>query len=137
MTQRWHQAFLSRQFLAFLMTGGLAAAVNFGSRIFYNRWVDFSVAVILAYVTGMVTAFLLARAFVFTDGSQSVQRSALFFVLVNLVAVLQTWGISMLLAYYVLGWIGVTLFVPEIAHAVGVVVPVFTSYLGHKRWSFK
>jgi len=28
-------------------------------------------------------------------------------------------------------------FIPEIAHAVGVAVPVFTSYLGHKHWSFK
>ena len=32
---------------------------------------------------------------------------------------------------------GITRFVPEIAHAVGVAVPAFTSYLGHKRWSFK
>ena len=131
------QQFASRQFLAFLITGGLAAAVNFGSRIIYNQWVEFSSAVILAYLTGMITAFLLARTFVFTDGSQSVKRSATFFVLVNAVAVFQTWAISMLLAYYVLGWLSVTLFVPEIAHAVGVAVPVFTSYLGHKRWSFK
>ena len=129
--------FMSRQFLAFLITGGLAAAVNFGSRILYNQWLVFSSAVILAYLTGMITAFLLARTFVFTDGSQSVKLSATFFVLVNAVAVLQTWGISMLLAYYVLGWLGITRFVPEIAHAVGVAVPVFTSYLGHKRWSFK
>ena len=129
--------FMSRQFLVFLITGGLAAAVNFGSRIVYNQWVPFSFAVILAYLTGMITAFLLARTFVFRDGSQSINRSATFFVLVNAVAVLQTWGISMLLAYYVLGWLGVTRFVPEIAHAVGVALPVFTSYLGHKRWSFK
>ena len=131
------QQFMSRQFLAFLITGGLAAAVNFGSRIIYNQWVAFSSAVILAYLTGMITAFLLARAFVFTDGNQSIKRSATFFILVNAVAALQTWGISMLLAYYVLGWLGITRFVPEIAHAVGVAVPVFTSYLGHKRWSFK
>ncbi len=129
--------FMSRQFLAFLITGGLAAAVNFGSRIFYNQWMDFSVAIILAYLTGMVTAFVLARSFVFTDGSQSVQRSATFFVLVNVVGFLQTGAISLLLAYYVLPWAGITRFVPEIAHAVGVAVPAFTSYLGHKRWSFK
>ena len=131
------QQFMSRQFLTFLITGGLAAAVNFGSRMFYNQWVEFSAAVILAYLTGMITAFLLARAFVFTGCSQSVQRSAALFVLVNTVAVLQTWTISMLLAYYILPWLGITRFVPEIAHAVGVAVPVFTSYLGHKRWSFK
>ncbi|MBU3709597.1 MAG: GtrA family protein [Burkholderiaceae bacterium] len=128
--------FMSRQFLGFLLTGGLAALVNFGSRILYNQWVDFSSAVVLAYLTGMVTAFILARSFVFTQSSQSVQRSAIFFVMVNGVAVLQTWAISMAL-YYLLPMAGVTRWVPEIAHAVGVVVPVFTSYLGHKRFSFK
>jgi putative flippase GtrA len=32
---------------------------------------------------------------------------------------------------------GVTAYAPELAHAVGVVVPVFTSYLGHKHFSFR
>ena len=77
------RSFMNRQFLGFLLTGGLAAAVNFGSRIVYNRWLDFSSAVVLAYLTGMVTAFILARSFVFTQSSQSVQRSAMFFVLVH------------------------------------------------------
>ena len=129
--------FMSRQFVIFLVTGGVAAAVNFGSRIVYNQWVDFSVAVVLAYLTGMVTAFVLARYFVFTESNQSMQRSALWFVVVNIVAVIQTWVISMLLAFYVLPRMGLTQFIAEIAHAVGVVVPVFTSYLGHKRFSFK
>lgn len=131
------QHFLSRQFLVFLLTGGAAASVNFGSRVLYSLWLGFSSAVILAYITGMITAFVLAKLFVFTDSQQSVHRSAMFFILVNLVAVLQTWAISMGLAYYVLPALGVTLFVHEIAHAVGVVVPVFTSYIGHKRWSFR
>jgi putative flippase GtrA len=129
--------FLSRQFLVFLLTGGTAAAVNFGSRILYSRWLDFSAAVIVAYVTGMVTAFVLAKLFVFKDSKQAVHRSIVFFILVNLVAVLQTWAISMGLAYYLLPAMGVTAFVPEIAHAVGVAVPVFSSYIGHKRWSFR
>jgi putative flippase GtrA len=129
--------FLSRQFLVFLLTGGTAAAINFGSRIIYNQWMGFSSAVILAYITGMVTAFVLAKLFVFKNSQQSVHRSAVFFILVNLVAVLQTWAISMGLAYYLLPSLGVTLFAREIAHAVGVAVPVFTSYIGHKRWSFR
>lgn len=128
--------FMTRQFLVFLVTGGLAACVNFGSRILYDRWLDFSTSVVLAYLTGMVTAFLLARAFVFTSGSQPVHRSAFFFVLVNGVAVIQTWALSMLL-YYLLPLAGVTRFVPEIAHAAGVAMPVFTSYLGHKKFSFR
>ena len=93
--------FLSHQFLLFLITGGTAAAVNFFSRILYSLWLPFSVAVVLAYLTGMITAFILAKLFVFKNSQQSMQRSAVFFVLVNLVAVAQTWGISMGLLYLV------------------------------------
>ena len=131
------RAFASRQFLLFLLTGGTAAAINFASRILYNHWLDYSTSIILAYLTGMVTAFVLARLFVFTASSQNWQRSALIFTLVNVAAVLQTWAISMGLAYYVLPGVGVTRFAPEIAHAAGVAFPVFTSYLGHKHWSFR
>lgn len=131
------QTFLSRQFLTFLLTGGTAAIVNFGSRILYSLVLDFSSAVILAYITGMVTAFILAKIFVFKDSQQSLHTSAVFFILVNLLAILQTWGISMGIAYSLLPRMGVTSFVPEIAHAIGVVVPVFSSYIGHKRWSFR
>lgn len=130
-------SFLSRQFVMFLVTGGTAAAVNFGSRIFYNQWLPFSGAVILAYLTGMVTAFVLAKMFVFRESTQSTQRAVLFFTLVNVVAVLQTWLISMGLAYYLLPALGVTSYAKEIAHAAGVIVPVFTSYVGHKHFSFR
>ncbi len=129
--------FLSRQFLAFLVTGGSAALINFGSRILYSAWMGFSAAVVLAYLTGMISAFVLARTFVFSATTQPVQQSVLFFVLVNLVAVVQTWAISVFLAGFLLPWLGVGLFVHEIAHGIGVIVPVFTSYIGHKRWSFR
>lgn len=129
--------FFSRQFMGFLLTGGIAAAVNFSSRIVFDLWMDYSAAIIIAYLIGMVTAFILAKLFVFKTSQQSFHRSALFFTLVNLVAVVQTWGISLLLAYHLLPWFGMTRFIPEIAHAFGVAVPVFTSYVGHKHWSFR
>ena len=131
------RAFASRQFVLFLLTGGTAAAVNFASRIFYNQWLDYSTSIIVAYLTGMVTAFVLARLFVFTESGQGLHLSALIFTLVNMLAVAQTWIISMGLAYYLLPSIGVTRFVPEIAHAAGIAFPVFTSYLGHRQWSFR
>lgn len=123
--------------MMFLFTGGTAAVVNFGSRILYNRWMDFSSAVIVAYLTGMVTAFVLTKLFVFKKSDQPIHHSVLFFIAVNVVAALQTWGISVSLAYYILPALGVTMFVDAIAHAIGVAVPVFTSYIGHKRWSFR
>jgi putative flippase GtrA len=122
--------------LIFLLTGGFAAVVNFGSRFLYQRWMSFSSAIIVAYLTGMVTAFILARSFVFKEGEQQMRRSVWKFSLVNLVAVGQAWCISLFLAYF-LPKMGVNRCVHEISHGVGILVPVFTSYLGHKRWSFR
>ena len=131
------QQFFSKQLLLFLVTGGTAALVNFGSRIAYNELMPFSYAIVMAYLTGMVTAFILAKWLVFTQSEQSVGRSALLFTTVNVLAILQTWLISMGLSIYALPAVGVIHWAPEIAHMVGVVVPVFTSYLGHKHFSFR
>lgn len=131
------QTFISKDFLMFLLTGGFAAAVNWGSRIAYNIWMPYSAAIVVAYITGMITAFVLAKLFVFTKNTQSTAKSVFFFTLVNLVAVLQTWGVSVGLAYYVFPSIGLNWHARDIAHLIGVIVPVFTSFIGHKKWSFK
>lgn len=131
------KAFMNKQFTLFVVTGGIAAAANFGSRILYNRWVDFSTAVVLAYITGMIVAFLLAKAFVFKESTQSTNKSVMYFIIVNIFAVLQTWLISMGLALYLLPALGIKMYVHELAHAAGVMAPVFTSYLGHKHFSFR
>jgi putative flippase GtrA len=128
---------VSRKFLLFLLTGGFAAAVNWGSRMLYNLWMPYSAAIVVAYLTGMVTAFVLAKLFVFTETTQTTGRSALWFTLVNLVAVLQTWVVSVGLAYHVFPAIGMHWHSRDIAHLVGVVVPVFSSYIGHKKLSFR
>lgn len=127
----------SRTFLLFLLTGGFAAAVNWTSRIIYNLWMPYSYAIVVAYLTGMVTAFVLARAFVFTTSTHSTARSAAIFALVNLAAILQTWSVSVVLAYYAFPAFGMTGHAKEVAHLVGVAVPVFTSYIGHKRFTFR
>jgi putative flippase GtrA len=131
------QAMASRQFLLFLLVGGLAALINFLSRIVYSHWLGFTPAIVLAYLTGMVTAFVLARLFVFKDSKRPLHQSVLYFAFVNLLAVLQTWIVSTGLAFHLLPWLGVEPFRLEIAHAAGVAVPVFSSYFGHKYLSFR
>ena len=128
--------FISKQFIVFLLTGGLAAIVNFTSRIVINRFTDYSIAIVLAYLLGMITAFVLAKFFVFKESQKTISQSAMYFVLVNVVGIAQMWLISMWLAYYVLPYFGISLYVHEISHAIGIMVPAFTSYLGHKRLSF-
>jgi putative flippase GtrA len=125
-----------KQFCSFLLAGGLAALINFASRIVFNHWFSFSTSVILAFMTGLTAGFILMKLFVFKGSRISFKHSALFYLLINIFAALQTWLVSMVLAYYLLPHMGVENFAKEIAHAIGITVPVFTSYIGHNRWTF-
>ena len=126
-----------RQFLLFVLNGGVAATVNIVSRAGFSQLLPFELAVLAAYGVGMVTAYILARRFVFKANRQRVRRSFAAFALVNLVAVLQTWFVSIGIRNMLLMLIGVTSLVDLIAHSCGVVAPVFTSFLGHKYISFR
>lgn len=132
-----HKEFISRQFLVFLAVGGFAALVNFVSRILYNTWLSYEWAVFLAYLTGMMTAYALSRYFVFGPSDRSKMVEIYRFAIVNLVAVIQVWGISVGLARYIFPLMAFDYYPYEIAHLIGLSMPIFTSYLGHKYFSFK
>lgn len=125
------------QFFKFLIAGGTAAAANFFSRMFFSIWLPYTVAIIAAYIVGMITAFFLNRMFVFRHATNSMRHQAVWFIAVNLAAVTQTVAISLLLARYILPTLGLHQHVETIAHAFGVAVPVITSYMGHSRLSFR
>lgn len=125
-----------RRFVRFVMTGGVAAAVNLVSRYILNFWMSFSIAVVAAYLCGMTTAYVLNKLFVFDRSGRSVANEFWRFTLVNLVAVLQVWVISVGLGEYVFPAIGFERFHLLVAHAIGVSVPIVTSYLGHRHFSF-
>ena len=126
-----------REFLLFLITGGVAALVNVVSRVGFSQLLRFELAVLLAYGVGMLTAYVLARKFVFLQSRTSVRRSFAAFALVNLFAVLQTWLVSVGLRNWLLPLLGIVVLRDLIAHGIGVAVPVLSSYFGHKHISFR
>lgn len=126
-----------RQLLLFLMAGGLAALANFGSRILLGKSMPYVPSIIVAYVIGMATAFVLNRAFVFTEATNSARNQVFWFTAVNLLAVVQTVFISLLMARIVLPALSIDRYADTIAHAFGVGVPVVTSFIGHKYLSFR
>ena len=77
---------VSRQFVKFLVTGGIAAAANIGSRYIFSVFMDFELAVVFAYLVGMTIAYVLARLFVFESSGRSVRSEFGRFALVNLFA---------------------------------------------------
>jgi putative flippase GtrA len=129
--------FKSKQFLSFIVAGGLAAMVNFASRFFYSEFVSFGIAVILAYITGMITAFVLTKLYVFEESKHSTKKEFFYFTLVNIVAIIQTYIISVGLATYIFPQIDFTFYPEAVAHAMGIIFPVFTSFAGHKYFSFR
>ena len=85
----------------------------------------------------MVLAYYLAREFVFKKNKKSISSSFALFSLINLLAVSQTLLISLISREYLLEKMTNLQYINFISHTLGVVTPVFTSYLGHKYLSFK
>jgi putative flippase GtrA len=128
---------MTREFGRFVAAGGIAAAANWGSRFVFSRWMPFELAVVAAYVVGMCVAFALMRAFVFATGERPVAVQAGRFAIVNVVALAQTWMVSVILAGWALPALGVRDHAEAIAHLAGVMVPVLTSYFGHRMYTFR
>jgi putative flippase GtrA len=124
------------QLIAFIVAGGIAALVNIASRVAFNLVMPYEAAILAAYVCGMTTAYFLNKKFVFAVSGRDVASEYTRFALVNLIAVVQVWIVSVGLARFVFPAMGFTWHAETVAHVIGVLVPVITSYLGHKHFSF-
>ncbi len=137
MLQRWSDTPTGVvQFVIFTAAGGIAAAVNILSRILFDLAMPYELSIIAAYGCGMTTAYLLNRTFVFAASGRSVHSEYVRFALVNLLAVAQVWIVSVGLARYVFPVVAFSWHPETVAHVIGVFVPVLSSYLGHKHFSF-
>lgn len=128
---------MTREFVSFLVAGGIAALANVLSRVAFSHAFRLEVAVVLAYLVGMAVAFVLMRSRVFPPSERSFARQAALFAAVNLVAVLQTLVVTLVLARWLLPAMGIDQHAETIAHVAGVSVPIVTSYFGHKHLSFR
>ena len=128
--------FGNKQFVKFLLTGGVAATLNFGSRFVYSFFMAFDLAIIFAFFTGLASGYILTRLFVFTDGRHSRTKEITYYTLVNLIALIQTWVISVILAHHILPHVFSASTSEALGHLAGVVFPVFTSYIGHRYFTF-
>lgn len=98
--------------------------------------VNYSVAIVIAYLIGMTTAWAMFRVFVFSDSGRAKSVEYIRFAIVNGLAIAQTLLVSLALADYVFPAVNFEWRPGDVAHVIGVIVPVFTSYLGHKYFSF-
>ena len=127
---------MSGEFLRFLSTGGFAAVVNLLSRHELSKAVSFEVAVVLSYLLGMLTAYFLARQFVFQTSGRPVVSELKRFAIVNIFSLVLVWSISIGLARHLFPAIGFGWHAEDIAHFLGVAAPAVMSYFGHRAYTF-
>jgi putative flippase GtrA len=121
----------------FVLAGGLAAMANFAARFGFSAFMPYGAAIVIAFFVGMTVAFVLNRYCVFSGSTRPIHQQMFWFVTINMLALLQTLLVSLLLARVLLPRAGVSWHAEEIAHAVGIAVPIFTSYIGHKQLTFR
>lgn len=138
MIKRQHvNLLLSRQFGLFLVAGGVAALVHWGSRIWLNQFVHFKLALVFAYAIGIATAFTLNKVMVFPESGRALRAEINYFVFFNVAAFPLVWGASVFLADYALPRFGLSWHVREIAHAIAIALPLVLNFYLHKFITFR
>ncbi len=98
---------------------------------------SFEAAVAVAYLFGMVTAYVLARIFVFDKSGLAVATEFRRFVIVNLLSLAIVWVVSVGLAFYVFPAVGFRWHGEDVAHLIGVLSPSVVAYFAHKHYTFR
>ncbi len=127
----------AKRFIRFTGAGILAAIANVLSRIALSHVFGYSVSVTIAYLIGMVVAFSLTRMFVFDETDNPWQKELIRFSMVNAVAFVQVWVVSLLLVKWLFPKFGFAWHAESVAHIIGVGSPIVFSYFGHKHFSFR
>lgn len=125
-----------RAFVLFVLIGGFASAVNLAARLVIDVWTSYEVAILLAFPIALTTAFLLNRQFVFDAREGPWKQQYWRFLVVNLLALVQIFVVSVGLARGLFPAIGFVWHADTAAHAIGLASPIFTSFWAHRHFSF-
>jgi putative flippase GtrA len=125
------------QFAAFVALGSMAAGTNLVARYFLDFMMPFEAAVVLAYMAGMIVAFLLFQRMLFGNPGTPLRRRVIRFCQVNALGLTLSWAVSTLLARIVLPAITWTFHPFEVAHFIGVAAPTFSSYFLHRNYTYR
>jgi putative flippase GtrA len=124
------------QFLRFVIAAGLSVPVNLGARVLLSRVIPYEVAIVLSHLCGMLTAYVLIRSFVFEPSGRRPSSELTRFTLVNVVSLVVTWVVAVGLLRVVFPRVGFATSPEFVAHVLGLGVATFTSFYGHRRYSF-
>ena len=129
------KVFKYREQILFIFCGGIAAFINFFSRILLSFYINLTLSVFFAYILGMLAAYFLFKKFVFLNKKKSKKSSPLIFIVVNCIAVLQIYLMTVLINYVAQSYTGYSNV--TIAHGIAILTSVFLSFYLHKNYTYK
>ena len=128
---------MQKQFLCFILSGFIAAALNWGSCFVFSKLVSFELAIVFSFFVGLSSGFILMRFYVFEGYRKPITPQISKYIIVNLIALLQIFFISLILSRWLLPLLGIYEHTEALGHFVGVLAPILTSYFGHKFLTFR
>jgi putative flippase GtrA len=123
-------------FAKFLVAGGLAAAANFASRLALQPLTGFDLAVVLAYLMGFLTAFVLNRIFVFPKSGKPMRVEMAWFFLFNLIAFPVVVVSAVLLRDHLFSRFLPAALAETVAHGCAILIPVVFNFAAHRLVTF-
>ena len=90
----------------------------------------------MAYLLGMLTAYLMARRFAIQASGRAVVSELKRFTVVNVFSLVLVWSISIALARHLFPVIGFGRHTEDLAHFIGVAAPAVVSYFEHRAYTF-
>lgn len=126
----------SRQFLAYVACGSMAALSQIGTRCAANLVMPFAAAVVLSYVIGMFVALVLYRRFVFSVNDRPIKRQVALFAMSYVLLFPLSFGVSVGAAA-LLSFVLAPVDARMLGHTVGVGLPVFINFAFNKFVTFR
>ena len=97
-----HGILSGRAVRALSLVGGVALVCHWLSRFAFNVFVSYAWAIVLAYLVGILVAFILNKIYVFPYSQRSLNFEMSFFFLVNIAAFPFVWAVAYVLGEWVL-----------------------------------
>lgn len=127
-----------REFIRFVVTGVVATVGNLGTVWLVRDTLPFQAAVLVGIGVGFCISFIVGKLFAFRSRSWGRARGELArFLAVYATGVAVNWTVSMLLGLYVLPGVLGRDAAEMLAAFVGAGTMTFTSYFGHRFFTYR
>lgn len=121
----------------FLIAGGAATLLNWLVRFPLDLMMPYAAAVAAAAACHMAVAFVLYRTWVFPGSDRHLLMQISDFIVINLVSMAVTVGISVAMREVLLALHVGPIVAAAVAHFIGIGTGAIAGYIGHRRITFR